>query len=218
MPTSPAIAEALEDEIGHPPPYDADELAEVTQLVVRGATALDGLEGCREAWQLSLDQCDLPGLAVCVRLEALEMIDATNTRCGGLADLAGHPTIDQLILHNLDLVEVDSLLELPSLAFLTILGCPLSENARRALHDPDFADRVSVTLDSEPVWELNRRLHDRGLPFGAVERDGRMVLHRRGLTRVPDGLDWAEVTADDVRALLAEAEPDVDAWIAAKRG
>lgn len=202
-PLDPAIAEALEQAVGHALPVRDEEWGQITDLHITHARDLAGIEECRDLTMLILRGCDpvhLDQVAGLAKLEGLIVQDSGLVSLDGLGD---PPLILLDVSRNL-LTDLTPLLALTDLLNINTVGNPLTAKSYEQVI-PALRERGALVTSSAPrEWRLTVRMQAAGLPYCCYREAGELRLNSPGLghTDLPE-FGHPVVTEEELEGFLA---------------
>ncbi|WP_318200118.1 hypothetical protein [Streptomyces sp. SCL15-4] len=207
----PAIAGAISLKVGHPEPFEDEELGNIMTLGVPHARGISGLERCSSLQVLVLvgyGAGELPDLGRFPDLSSLKVSDSD------LRDIGSVHEASALLSLNLErslVSDVSPALECAGLRWIDVTGNPLSDVSYREVLPELRARGVDVRASQEREWSLTRALHEAGLPFAYYLHGDRHRLSRPGLTRTgsPEG-GHIGIPPDELEHLLATSPEDIE--------
>jgi tetratricopeptide (TPR) repeat protein len=204
-----SLLPVLSEELGHGPPFSAEELASVSAVTVaRGEGAVAGLErltGLKSLRVKLWSRPELPVLATTFpRLRALEF---HTCELESLELVRGCEALKTVEFRWCCIQDLSPLLELPALRRVGLSGNPLTEHSYREL-TAELRRRGITLLDldkslPEVAWRMMRKLADRGLKVSVIVDDW-------GKTRL-----FAPGKDDELSKLAVIDEAELDEILAA---
>lgn len=202
-----AVTHAFSRALDHEPPFSVEELQSVTDLHVRNARDLRGIDQCQSLEILILVGCDPVSLDPFQDLKSLRSL---TIRDSGLTDISG---ITRLSLLSFDaprnfIEDISEMIHHPRLLSINVTGNPLSENSYRTIIPALREKGRRVTFSGELEWSLTTRMKSAGVPVSCYRDDRGYRLSRPGLT-LTGAPEYGHpvIPEEDVRALLEGDDP-----------
>lgn len=205
-PFDPAVVKALERAVGHVLPVRDEEWGQITDLHVKHARTLAGVERCQNLTMLILRGCDpvhLDQVAGLAKLEALIVQDSGLESLEGLGDLS----LIQLDVSRNLLTDLTPALEMTGPENIDTAGNPLTAESYEQLI-PALRERgMRVTCSGQREWRLTLRMQAAGLPYCCYRDVDQLRLNSPGLrqTDVPEA-GHPVVTEEELEGFL-ESDP-----------
>jgi hypothetical protein len=176
---------ALEQVLGHGAPFADQELHQLRQLSVQGATDLSPLSSFPRLAQLTLLACADQGFEAIERLHELTTLSIVAVPLRSLAPLAKLHDLQRLELFFTQVEDLSPLLGAPGLKTLHIDGSPLTKAAFESGVTQLEERGVTVHKPNPSFWALCRQLHEAGTGTVFGQYGGPPLLVRPGVPQRP---------------------------------
>lgn len=216
----PALALAVQLEVGHPEPFSPDEIAGVRRLIVHAASDLHELNRFPALEDLDLFACEG---RIDAAFPALWRLRVSCSRVGEADYIDQMPLLEEAEFGWSEMTDLAALLRHPRLARGSVLGLPLSE-AAWSEQLPELLERrfgkgrrASWAALSADDHALNRALRADGVAVCFGHMDARFpILVRPGLpTSKRIGVDYVLATPDAIRDVPREPGVSTADWMKA---
>lgn len=201
--------ESLSAHDGEIRPVSAAELGSIRLVIPRGiATGFHILRYCVNAEVLSLRGCEVRDLSFWPPAPRATLADLRFTPVSCIDILTRTPGLRDVLIDATMVRSLESLRSLNRLRFVSVRGCPLSEQSYRETIPELRSAGVHVECTNEEEWKLTCELIDRGLdavfmsPNPGPRRPSIAVMGMQFIDRLPTNL--LPVGIDIVRRVLAQ--------------
>lgn len=202
-PFDPAVVKALQRALGHALPVQDDEWDGITDLHIKHARSLAGIERCQNLTMLILRGCDPVHLNQVAGLTQLRSLIVQDSRLESLEGLSKPPRLQFDVSQNL-LTDLTPLLQMTGPENLDTAGNPLTAESYEQVI-PALRERgMRVTCSAPEEWQLTLRMQAAGLPYCCYRDMDQLRLNSPGLghTDMPEA-GHPVVTEEELEDLLA---------------
>ncbi|HEU4557928.1 MAG TPA: hypothetical protein VFS20_08770 [Longimicrobium sp.] len=212
----PELAKAVARKVGHPAPFEAEELEKVTTVTATNVRDPGGLAHLAGLKYLTLIGCEFPALEPLRGHAKLVNVEVEYSSLSDLSALASCPALTGAKLTCNSVEDASPLLEVKGLAELDLVGNPLDEKSWREVR-PKLQERVEgARFSGDTAWELTRQLREKGLR-ACYYQDGetyRLCAPGLELTEAPEAGHPA-ITPDQLRRELEKTDLTLEQLFAA---
>lgn len=215
----PGLKQALETALGHPAPFDLEELGSLKgPLNINQAADISLLNHCHNLEQLTIHAANVSSLNALSGLKKLTTLRVTCTPIEDISAIATCTALEVIELMFTLVEDLNPLMNLPSLRSGNLIGNPWNETSYyelrpRLLESPTqrWQELPNIEFSDEFDWEITRNILDKGQRGCFAALDGREVLVRPGIVSIANqDCDFLLISGGGLGSKIYDSDFSVD--------